>query len=580
MNFQQQLNDYIRLLGCTGKELAAAAHLSEGALSRYRSGERTPAGSSLQLEKLAAGLAGLARVRDIPLSEEEVLEQLQMSVSDGISVEDEDYLANLNTLIRVLGLSHSELAREMSYDPSYISRILSGQRRPADRQKFTSQVAYYIARRCSAQGQRGALAELLGLDEDALAEDASCAGAVARWLGSNQLAPSGSPINGFLTKLDAFDLDEYIQAIHFDRLKVPGAPFSLPTSRRYSGLGEMMESELDFVKATVLSKSREDIIFYSDMPMDEMAKNEAFAKKWMFGMALLLKKGLHLHMIHNVNRPFHEMLLGLESWIPMYMTGQISPYYLKNPQNDVFLYTLKVSGAAVQWGEAIAGHHGDGRYFLTNSKEDLRYYRRRGEQLLKKALPLMEIYRSDRQKAFGDRLRSLNVSGNRRIICSSLPLFTVSQALLERMLRERQVLPAEADRIRRFALESREQIERMAQSNRLTLEVPLLTEAEFRSHPLSLSLAELFYASELCYTYEEYLAHLEETRVFMASHSNCTLKEDPSPAFRNISITVIEGKIAIVSKGNSPVIHFVIEHPRMVDALARFVPMIDENTTG
>ena len=53
----------------------------------------------------------------------------------------------------------------------------------------------------------------------------------------------------------------------------------------------------------------------------------------------------------------------------MYMTGQISPYYLKNVQNNVFLHFLKVSGAAALSGEAIAGYHSDGKYYLTKSKK-------------------------------------------------------------------------------------------------------------------------------------------------------------------------------------------------------------------
>ena len=86
---------------------------------------------------------------------------------------------------------------------------------------------------------------------------------------------------------------EYIRAIHFDELKVPSVPFQLPTSKSYFGLNQMMESELDFLKATVLSKSFEPVTMYSDMPMEEMAKDPEFPKKWMFGMAMMLKKGLH-----------------------------------------------------------------------------------------------------------------------------------------------------------------------------------------------------------------------------------------------------------------------------------------------
>ena len=105
-------------------------------------------------------------------------------------------------------------------------------------------------------------------------------------------------------------------------MKVPALPFQLPVSKSYFGIKEMMESELDFLKATVLSRSNEPVIMYSDMPMKEMADDPEFPKKWMFGMALMLKKGLHLCQIHNLDRSLDDMMLGLESWIPMYMTGQ------------------------------------------------------------------------------------------------------------------------------------------------------------------------------------------------------------------------------------------------------------------
>ena len=146
-----------------------------------------------------------------------------------------------------------------------------------------------------------------------------------------------------------------------------------------------MESELDFLKATVLSKSTAPVIMYSDMPMKEMAKDPEFPKKWMFGMALMLKKGLHLYQIHNLDRSFDEMMLGLESWIPMYMTGQISPYYLKNTQSNPFLHLLKVSGSAALSGEAITGYHENGKYYLTKSKREVEYYHRRADELLKNA---------------------------------------------------------------------------------------------------------------------------------------------------------------------------------------------------
>ena len=95
----------------------------------------------------------------------------------------------------------------------------------------------------------------------------------------------------FLSKIDDFDLNEYIKAIHFDEMKVPTVPFQIPSSRTCFGLKEMMEAELDFMKATVLSKSMEPVTMYSDMPLEEMAKDPEFPKKWMFGLSRIGRCG-------------------------------------------------------------------------------------------------------------------------------------------------------------------------------------------------------------------------------------------------------------------------------------------------
>lgn len=48
-------------------------------------------------------------------------------------------------------------------------------------------------------------------------------------------------MSGALQKMDEFNLDDYIRAIHFDSFKVPKVPFQLPVSRQYYGLKEMRE---------------------------------------------------------------------------------------------------------------------------------------------------------------------------------------------------------------------------------------------------------------------------------------------------------------------------------------------------
>ena len=82
------------------------------------------------------------------------------------------------------------------------------------------------------------------------------------------------------------------------------------------------------------------------MPVEDMAADKEFARKYMFGLAMVLKKGLHIHIIHDVERPMKDMMLGLENWVPLYMTGQITPYYIKGVQNKVYSHLHYCSGAS------------------------------------------------------------------------------------------------------------------------------------------------------------------------------------------------------------------------------------------
>lgn len=377
--------------------------------------------------------------------------------------------------------------------------------------------------------------------------------------------------------MDEFNLDDYIRVIHFNELKVPTAPFQFPGSKNYFGLKEMMNSELDFLKATVLSKSQEDVIMYSDMPIEEMAKDSNFPKKWMFGMACMLKKGLHLHQIHQIDRPFAEMMLGLESWIPMYMTGQISPYYLKENTGQTFMHLLKVSGAAALQGEAIYGHHTQGRYYLTKHKTEISYYKEMAELLLKKASPLMEIFRENSMMPYHAFLQAdAKTSGKRYHILSALPLQTLNSSLLEDILNQNQINKEDAQKIKTYIDKKSAQIQQILSHDMITEEFPILSKEEFSRFPIALPLSDIFYEENIYYTWEMYKQHLESTLNYEKTHQNYCIKQNQQSAFRNIQIRIHEKKWVLVSKNRTPAIHFLIRHPKMRNAFENMIIPIVE----
>lgn len=574
MNFSATLNYYLELIDCSAKDLALASNVSEAAISRYRAGERIPDFDGKHISSLADGIANLSGGK---LRYEDVHRQLMLAIS-GLSVDYETFIANLNALLVTAKISSSDLARLMSFDPSFVSRMLAGQRRPGDLRDFASNAAEMIAKRALANGNATAVKSLVNADtQQTQCPDEQLGDAILMWLSTNH-APLSSAVGGFLGRLDAFELSDFIRSIHFDEMQVPSVPMQLPTTKTYSGIAEMKNCEIDFLKAVVLAKSSADVIMFSDMPLAEMASDPEFPKKWMYGMGLLLKRGLHLHIIHDTARPLGEMMLGLEGWIPMYMTGQVSPYYFDPPQtSNVFCHILKVGGTAAMSGEAIAGSQREGRYVLTKKRDEVRYYRRRAQAMLKKARPLMRIWTERDSAKLAEFERACCDGGNWRMIVSTLPIGSIPEDLLERMLIESGVSNADQTRIHEFVERRKASLHSLLENGAVTFELPEYSKEEFETAPPTLDLAGMFYSDSISYTAEQYQEHLESLRGLVSGYDASKVRVDKTEPFRNIQIRIREGDFVVVSKNKDPHIHFLIEHPEMIAAFEQFsAPVIED----
>lgn len=579
MTFQEKLAEYIEQLDCTAKMLSERSGLSTATISRYRSGDRVPEADSDNLANLVTGIVRIAGEKGLSEFTIQTVTDSFLPYGKSKNPNIDNLQKNLNTLLSILPVNISELAKYINYDASYISRIRNGQRQPANPQQFISGVSHFVARRYQDTSKKALIADMIGCSLEELQDLNHYQTQLSDWLanGSNH---SKDQMTSFLHKMDDFNLDEYICAIHFDELKVPSVPFQFPTSKSYFGLQEMMDSELAFLKATVLSKSTEPVTMYSDMPMSEMAKDPDFPKKWMFGMAMMLKKGLHLNQIHNIDRSFDDMMLGLESWIPMYMSGQISPYYLKSVQGTIFSSLLKVSGNVALTGEAINGYHSEGKYYLTKNKSEVAYYKKRAEQLLSKAAPLMEIYRVDRAQAYNFFLdEDAKKEGARYYILSAFSLHTLSEDLLDRILCHNQIPQVEQEQIRQYISDQKAMANIILSHSSITEEIPVLSREEFEQSPMVLPLSGLFYEKDVLYRWEDYTEHWKLALAYQQQNFNYHIVENTASAFRNVQIYIHKGKWVLVSKNKTPAIHFLIRHPKMRHAFENMViPIRDDSS--
>ena len=575
MNFKEVLNEYLKELNCSSKKLSNESGLSESVISRYRSGERTPLKNSEQLNKLTKALFNIAKESG---KNKYTFDKIVSDFNIALPSDDFDYTTfsnNLNTLITSLNINTHEMSKYIVFDASHISRIRYGKAKPSNPVEFSNKICSYILNRYKNTADINNLMMIIGCKKSDLSNE-KIYSTLFNWL-TSEIVPVKNQISDFLHHLDSFNLDDYIKVIKFDELKVPSIPFYKAKTKHYYGIEEMKQGELNFFKGTVLSKSKEDIFMCSDMPMEDMAKDIDFGKKWMFAIAMCLKKGHHLNIIHNLDRPFNEMMLGLESWIPIYMTGQISPYYLSNLKNNIYNHLNYVSAAAALSGECINGFHNKGMYYLTTNKNEIEYYKEKSDLLLKKAKPLMEIYRESNIKEYHLFLKKdENIECDRTRYISSLPLFTINDELLIKILKRNKLTKEEIDKIIKYKNNEFKYMNSILKKNKVFDYIYVIKEDEFISDTPSLLLNNLFIDKTINYTYKEYIEHLKLTNEYAKNNKNYNILTEEDKTFKNITITILKNNHVIISKNSNPTIHFVIRHPKLVAAIESFNPLVKE----
>ena len=567
MKFNELLNKYLEEFNCSSKTLSELTNISPAVISRYRSGERTPAIDSKQLESIIKAIKQISNKK----YKEEDIEKEFKSIFQKTDFDYDNFSKNLNELINTLKINIKDMSKYTLCDASSISRIRYGKTKPSEPIEFASKIASYVTNKYANETDITKIEKLTNNDGENLYNK------VFKYLTNKEENENNDMIKTFLNNLDKFNLNDYIKAIKFDELKVPSVPFYITKTKNYFGLEEMKKAELDFLKGTVLSKNNEDIFMCSDMPMEDLAKDIDFSKKWMFGIACLLKKGMHLNIIHNLDRPFNEMMLGLESWIPLYMTGQITPYYFKDISTNIYHNLTYVSGTLALAGECINNFHKDRKYFLTSNKKEVDYYKTKSNNLLKKANNLMNIYKEENSKSYNLFLDNyLNKDGDRKRILSSLPLFTMSDDLLNEILKNNKVPKKDINKIINYKNEEFNKYNNLLKNNNINDIIYILSKEEFNKNVPSLSLSNIFYDKKIKYSYETYLKHLKETKRFANKNNNYILNISDYLTFNNISITIFDKKQVIISKEENPTIHFVIKHPKLVNAINNFNPLVKE----
>ena len=185
----------------------------------------------------------------------------------------------------------------------------------------------------------------------------------------------------------------------------------------------------------------------------------------------------------------------------------------------------------------------------------------------------MEIYtEKDKDLYQTFLLNDSKIKSNRQRTLNTLPLFTINDKLLDKILKRNKISKEDIIKIKKYKQDEENYVNNILKNNIIT-DTIYNYENEFTDN-LSLSLENIFYNQKITYTYHEYLEHLKDTINYNNKNYHVIINNDQT--FKNISINIVDNNYVIISKSINPTIHFVIRHPKLKSAIENFKPIVKE----
>jgi hypothetical protein len=476
----------------------------------------------------------------------------------------------LAAIIEIVPVTIKELSIALNYDASYLSRIRSGKRNPQDPELFAFNLCQYIIRSATPE-QTMALMELCGCSSEQ-----NLAASLGEWMVERE-AIQNSGLDHFLKNIDEFDLNEFIRSVSIHENNVP-LPEETDHYCIYHGTEAIRQAELDFFSSVLASDSTEPVFMCNNLPIDRLTSDVDYIKTWMGMVSECIRKGIRFQVVHFVNRPSEEMMLGLEGWIPLYMTGRITPWYLPVNEHTAFRQCLYLSGKSVLRGECFGNHLEHSMYELFTAPEWISYGRKRSQDILSLAKPLMKIFMRENHDQYNEHMKkSAAMPGSRRICSCSLPISSLTSDVLKTYLESAGIAPDIIAKIEEYRRRELSVMHLILRSGTIVFEIPNISEEEFANHTPSLFLAPMMLGLSIPYTKEFYQKPLQLTHEFAETNPGFSLVVNPESSFRNISMIIQNDVQAIIMKNRSPEICFVISHPRLLHALSNYSPVIQDD---
>lgn len=336
----EKIDLLMNLLNAGSADIARLTNHSPTSFSRLRSGSRVPKQNSPTIRHFTEGillfasetnqmnkLCLLIQCKSAENLTESMIDWLYSDQTPKPMQDNTDritkFSGKLDMLMKLAEMSNGTLASASEIEYSYVSRLHRGERFPKSGSESLKRICDALFSKIEKDGKLTALSEQTAIPPENLS-----ASVMRDWL------------CGFTDNIDIVSVRNFIGSIE----KMTAEPQRFPESsvipdniisEYYIGSTGLRNAVTRFLSSV---QEGQTLLLYSDHPMDWMTGS--YKAQWAALMFRCLQMGVHIRIIHNVDRNISEMLTAIQSWLPLYLSGLIEPFYNLKQRGERFCHTL------------------------------------------------------------------------------------------------------------------------------------------------------------------------------------------------------------------------------------------------
>ena len=348
----ERLSVLIESVGASNTDISKLADCAPSYISRLRSGERVPKMNTSAMRRLATAICtfadnnhcenilrntmGIDDKQAYKFDTDEVLRWMYESsdiIPDStadISEKSRVFTNKLDALISLSGTSNKELSDALSVDPSYISRIRKGSRTLKRQSRMLTELGDSLGKKIIDIGKRYRLSELTTVPIDTINDD-TVGAIVSSWLLDCSTGTEAVYIKKILESINncgSYSKASLTGASSFEAMRSANTDVS-----SYYGINGIRTAFARLVNEAVRNGCKE-LLLYSDQGISWTIGE--FHSTWFGLLKECLAHDIKIRIIHYIQRDNLEMLAGINSWMPLYMSGLIDSYFLTVPVGELF----------------------------------------------------------------------------------------------------------------------------------------------------------------------------------------------------------------------------------------------------